>query len=121
MSISSRLSLLALLALPLTAAAGPIDWTFTSRWHAVGEPNTPFVYIGAGGSGAGNSYMLSAALQDLSGMTYPAPGSGPYITLGHYEHRTDNAAWQMPPTFERDWELHVTVTDTASGETGVAN
>lgn len=123
MPTHSRFSLVSLLAfvLPTAALAGPIEWTYTSTFHAAGQPNMPSVYVGAGGSGAGGSYMISAALQGLTELGYPSnPGSGPYISVGHFEHSTVNAANQMPPTLEQNFELRVAITDTASGESGAA-
>jgi hypothetical protein len=119
--LTPLLTLAATLLLPLAAAAGPVEWTYTSTFHAAGQPNMLSVYIGAGGSGVGGSYMLSAELHGLMENGYPSsPGTQPDVAVGFFNATTVNAAYQNPPTWEQNFELGVTITDTASGESGTA-
>src|SRR5947209_3534548 len=96
------LALAALVILPLTAAAGPVEWTYTSTFHAAGQPDVQSVYIGFGGTGAGGSYLLSATLHGLTELGFPSnPGIGSDVVVGHFEVGTVNAAYQNPPTWEK--------------------
>ena len=115
------LALATTLLAPLGVAAGPVEWTYTSTFHAAGQPNVPFVYVGDGGTGVGGSYILAANIQGLSELGSPSnPGTDQPIHVGTFSLNTYNAAWQNPPTWEPNFELRVSVTDTASGETGAA-
>jgi hypothetical protein len=110
----------AILLAPASAFAGPIDWSYTSSFHAAGQPTVPYIYVANGGTGADGSYVLEAALHGLIESGYPSnPGASP-IVVGHFEPVRYNAAYQNPPTSEERFELDVTITDVASGQSGTA-
>ncbi len=109
------------LALPSASFAGPIDWSYTSNFHAVGQPGVPFVYVGGGGTGTDGTYVLGAALHGLNELGYPSnPGVGSPIAVGHFEIAQFNAAYQSPPTTQKNFELDVIIADGASGQRGTA-
>jgi hypothetical protein len=119
LSCFRSLSLFAfVVALPSPAYAGPMDWSYTSSFHAAGQPNVPFIYVATEGTGVVGTYILEAALQGLIESGHPSnPGASP-IVVGHFEPARYNAAFQNPPTFEQRFELDVTITDGASGQRG---
>jgi len=106
---------------PGAAFAGPLDWTYTSRFHQANQSGNLNIYVGNGGEGAGGSYVLEAALQGLSEAGHPFnPGASP-IVVGHFVPMTYNAAWQTPPSGGvKNFELDVLITDTTSGQSGTA-
>ena len=109
------------LALPSASFAGPIDWSYTSNFHAVGQPGVPFVYVGGGGTGTDGTYVLGAALNGLNDLGYPSnPGVSSPIAVGHFEIAQFNAAYQSPPTTQKNFELDVIIADGASGQRGTA-
>lgn len=109
------------LGLPSASFAGPIEWSYTSSFHAVGQPGVPFVYVGGGGTGTDGTYVLGAALHGLNELGYPNnPGVGSPITVGHFEIAQFNAAYQSPPTTQKNFELDVIIADGASGQRGTA-
>jgi hypothetical protein len=111
-----RVRLLALFGLLVSVSplsAGPIGWTYSTDFHAAGQPGIPAIYVANGGEGTDGSYVLEAALQSLTS----GPGSSS-IALGHFEPRQYNAAWQVPPTFTKPFELDVTIVDGPSGQSG---
>jgi len=116
-----RLSIVAIASAFLTgtASAGPMDWTYTSRLHAAGPGDIPYIFIADGGTGVGGSYMLGATLQGLIANGYPSnPGVGGPIAVGYFGINQLNAAWQSPPTFEKHFQLDMILTDSTSGQTG---
>ncbi|HEY3789676.1 MAG TPA: PEP-CTERM sorting domain-containing protein, partial [Urbifossiella sp.] len=80
-----------------------------------------FIYVANGGEGVGNSYVLEASLQGLieSGLA-SNPGNA-RITVGHFSPAVYNAAFEQSPTTATTFELDVTITDGASGQSGVAS
>jgi hypothetical protein len=106
---------------PSVALAGPMDWTYTSRFHAVGQPGVPFIFIADGGARTDGSYELGAALHGLMESGYPSnPGAGPLVSVGHFEMSQFNSAYQIAPTFEKNFQLDVRITDATSGQSGTA-
>ena len=109
------------LGLPSASFAGLIDWSYTSSFHAVGQPGVPFVYVGGGGTGTDGTYVLGAALHGLNDLGYPSnPGVSSPIAVGHFEIAQFNAAYQSPPTTQKNFELDVIIADGESGQRGTA-
>lgn len=113
-------SLFVLLCLASRAEAGPIDWTYTSRFSAAGQPDVPFIDIADGGA-PGSRYVLEASLQGLIEAGKSAnPGSSP-IVLGHFAPALFPIGPGQAPTTATTFELDVTITDQASGLSGTAS
>ena len=94
-------------------SAGPIGWTYSTNFSASLQPSVPYIYVSDIGPGVGNSSVLEAALFSI-----PSGPGGQFVALGHFEPRLYNPS-QAPPTYTTTFELDATITDSASGKSGV--
>jgi hypothetical protein len=110
------------LALPAAAAAGPLStdgWSYGTTFHATGLPAIPSTFIVEGGTGAGGTYLLVSELFGPPESATAASYTGSQnVMVGQYNIVTLNAAYQNPSTWEKSFDLGVTVRDNQTGESG---
>jgi hypothetical protein len=114
----TKLILVATIVVFFTASrplrAGLIDWSYTSNYASASNPNLAASFIGGGGHGAGGSWI---AWMNYEGQSNNEAGAGHFF-IGYAIPQWGNAALDSPPTFDRNFNLTLTLTDSASHASG---